>query len=95
MRGVGAAVVWVGLNIAAWSRMFEPLPDVSLYVWLGPAAAATFEAGLLARRWPAITISPPVVASAVGFTSQSDGARRRSLPGILSGTPRSGGLRRQ
>lgn len=75
VRGVCAAVVWVGLNIAAWSGLFEPLPDISFDVWLGLAVAAAIGVGLLAGRWLAIAIAiaPPLVASAVGYTSQSDG----------------------
>jgi dipeptide/tripeptide permease len=74
VRGVCAAAVWVGLNLATWSGLFEPLPDISFDVWLALAVAATIGVGLLAGRWLAIAlaIAPLLTAPAVGYTSQSD-----------------------
>ena len=74
VSGVCAALVWVGLNIATWSRLFEPLPDISFDVWLGLAVAATIGVGLLAARWLAIAlaIAPVLTAPAVGYATQSD-----------------------
>jgi len=44
-----SAFAWLGLNVAAWSRLFEPLPDMSAWAWLALAALATFGAGACRR----------------------------------------------
>jgi hypothetical protein len=44
-----SAFAWLGLNVAAWSRLFEPLPDISAWAWLALAALATLGAGVLSQ----------------------------------------------
>jgi hypothetical protein len=40
-----AASGWLRLNVVAWSRLFEPLPDISAWGWLALTALATLGAG--------------------------------------------------
>jgi hypothetical protein len=64
--GVTLAGIWLGLNLAAWSTLFEPLPPTSGWLWLVLIGAATIGAGMLARRlslaWLVVLALAPGVA---------------------------------
>ncbi len=64
--GLALAAVWLGLNLAAWSTVFEPLPPTSGWLWLGLILAATIGTGMLAGRlhfvWLFVLSAVPGVA---------------------------------
>jgi hypothetical protein len=74
LRVACAAIVWLTLNVAAWSGLLEPLPDFGFGLWLALAVSATLGAGLVAASWPfvALAIAPSAIAAAVGYTGQGD-----------------------
>jgi hypothetical protein len=67
------AVVWIGLDVAASTSLFEPLPDISFDLYLAVAVAATLGAGLLAGRWAVVVLAfVPLLFAPDGNASPSD-----------------------
>jgi hypothetical protein len=72
-RVLCAAVVWAGLDVAASTTLFEPLPDISFDLYLALALAATLGAGLLAGRWTFVALAfVPLLVAPDGNASPND-----------------------
>jgi hypothetical protein len=72
-RALCAAVVWTGLDVAASTTLFEPLPDISFDLYLALAVAATLGAGLLAGRWTFVALAfVPLLVAPDGNASPND-----------------------